>query len=184
MVAKETLMPWYRLRELVALLLLNLSVLVPATACQVSPMASPLESDILPTSLPEDAMSSFGNSPLAEPGDFAVPTPADDAAVVWGQIVDEQTGFAPPECSIALGRLMEMDSGVPVVSLHRDDAPVATPSTEGWFAIADVPPGEYGMVLVTPDVSFLLDNGKGGSLMLDLEAGDAVSLGQILVSMP
>lgn len=138
---------------------------------EVSPLTSPLSTE---------------ESPLPTPTEdsFDVPTPATDSAVVWGQVVDQVTGQAPLDSTVFLGKLTSMDTGTPIVSLHRTDAPGAMLTGDGRFVIADVPPGEYGVVLFTPDISFLVDDGEGGSLLVEVEPGQTLDLGRIEVSIP
>lgn len=163
-------------------LLVLAGILLPG--CKDSPLVSPLESPVSPLPPATTSQLSVGESPLVEPEPFVVPTPSADTAIVWGQIVDDKTGLAPFEGAVALGGVLSMDSGVPVVSLHRNEAPRAKPTTDGWFAISDVTPGEYGVVFYTPDISFLLDDGAGHSLMIELEPGEIVDLGRIEITLP
>jgi len=167
----------------VFLLLLALSaVSFCLSGCTEAPMptASVLPTVVSPVGEPVDPPAPGPSEELF----YVLPTPSTEAGVVWGSIVDQQTGEAPAEGAVYLGVLKEMDSGLPIVSLHRDTAPSAVPGTDGQFVLPEVAPGSYGVVLFTPDISFLIDDGDGGSLLVDVVAGETVGLGEIVVTLP
>lgn len=116
---------------------------------------------------------------------WTVPTPAPGKAVVSGQIVDRQTQLPPPETTMFLGSVDSLNTGQPIVSMDPGKSPFAGLTLDGHFVFAEVVPGEYGLVLHTPDLSFLIDNPKDGkSMILKLEAGQSLDLGKIELTMP
>jgi hypothetical protein len=155
--------------------LILLGVLGLISGCQPSPSVSPLESPMR-----AEQLESPGETLEA----LEVPTPVSGTGVVWGRVVEQTSGLAPLESTIFLGGLTYMDTGIPIVALHQDEAPYAIPSTDGWFVISDVPPGEYGVIMLTPDVSFLMDDNDGGSLLIEVEADEILDLGEITVIVP
>ncbi len=136
----------------------------------LSPLESPSQS-VMPT------------SPVATP--FVVPIPSEGLSVITGVFVDSQTRHAPIEGVLYLGEVLSLDSGQPVVSLDQQTAFFAIPTESGEFVFKDVTPGKYGLILVTPDYSFLVDDPKGGgSLMLTVEAGETLNLGRLEIPTP
>lgn len=140
--------------------------------------------NIAPTSQssPLSVLESPISTPLIET--FALPKPAPGLGVVYGKVVDSQTNQAPAEGLIYLGKVESMDNGSPLVALDRQKAPRGIPITDGRFAIADVPPGEYGVILFTPDISFLLDDALGKSLFVTVTENQTFDLGEIRVAVP
>lgn len=147
----------------------------PTPSSTLSPVVSPLTSPLVTES---------GEAPVQVVEPFVVPMPGADMSVVTGQIVDQLTGKAPLEGVVYLGKLTSMDTGAPIVSLHKNEDPRAIPNPDGFFAITDVPPGEYGVILLTPDISFLLDKDNGDSLLIEIKAGETLDVGKLWVTMP
>lgn len=115
----------------------------------------------------------------------ALPSPSSGVATVGGIILDNDTMRPPVEGVIYLASVKEMDNGDPVVVLDKDIDPFAIPMDNGQFMFSEVHPNEYGLILYTPDVSFLIDDPKTGeSLMLDILPDQILDLGTIEVSMP
>jgi len=124
------------------------------------------------------------STPTVEvPMSFPIPSPG--LAVVGGKIVEIRSQKAPPESTLYLGEIRSLDSGQPVVRLERATAPYAIPAQNGGFLFQDVRPGRYGLVLYTPEFSFLVDDPDGtGSLIFDVLPDQVLDLGQIEVSLP
>ncbi|MBN1876810.1 MAG: DUF2012 domain-containing protein [Anaerolineae bacterium] len=116
---------------------------------------------------------------------FVLPLPSEGLSVIGGVFVDLQTQRAPLEGVLYLGEMLSLDTGLPVVSLDQKTAFYAIPAENGEFVFQDVPPGSYGLILVSPDYSFLIDDPKGeGSLLLIVEAGETLNLGRLEVLTP
>jgi hypothetical protein len=146
-----------------------------------SPPAYPPPTEALPgyPAPPESPPSS------AAPSTLEIPTPSPGKGVVIGEVVDSQTQQAPFEVILYLGGMIQMDNGIPVVRLDRETAPFAIPVQDGRFAIADVEPGEYGVIVFSPDGSFMADNPDGsGSLVVKVTPGETVDVGRIVVTIP
>lgn len=137
-----------------------------------------------PDPVPLPTVQSASDTPAVQPG-VALPSPGPGFAVVWGMIVEAETQRAPLESVVYLGEVVRLDNGTPVVRLERKSAPFATPSAEGWFIFGDVQPGEYGLVVYTPDFSFLVDNPRDAeSLIFTVHSEEVLDLGTIEVVMP
>lgn len=141
------------------------------------------------------AINTLGPSPLAAnvsvlstptiETPMSFPTPSPGLAVVGGKIVEVLSQEAPPESTLYLGEILTLDSGRPVVRLERGTAPYAIPAPSGEFLFQDVRPGQYGLVLYTPEFSFLVDDPDGaGSLIFDVLPDQVLDLGQIEVTLP
>jgi hypothetical protein len=144
----------------------------PTISPIVSPLGSPLENTLPTSDNVDDSPPSF-------------PSPSAGLAVISGRIIDLATNNRPDESVIYLGDVQQLDTGKPVVSLNQKQDQYAIPAENGWFAFSEVPPGDYGVILFTPDVSFLLDDPDGsGSLIIDVEADEELKLGTIKVSIP
>jgi hypothetical protein len=116
---------------------------------------------------------------------FVLPTPSAGLSVIGGVFVDLQTQRAPLEGVLYLGNVLSLDTGLPVVSLDQSTAFYAIPAESGEFVFQDVTPGTYGLILVSPDYSFLVDDPEGeGSLMFTVEADETLNLGQLEVLTP
>lgn len=127
-------------------------------------------------------------SPLPAPpieSPLALPSPTSGVSVIGGVVVDVQTQRAPLEGIVYLAKVVSLDTGQPVVRLDRHGAPSAVPTEKGEFIFPEVEPGDYGVVLWTPDVSFLLENPRDGkSLILTVGPDEILDLGRIEVPMP
>lgn len=149
----------------------------PSPAATVSPLlgTSPLSSVLNAPSL---AAPSPGTPPEQ-------PTPVPGQAVVVGRIVDSRTGSAPLEGVVYLGSVLTMDNGKPVVRLDQREDVFAIPHPDGHFVFPEVTPGEYGLVLLMPEISFLVEDVLGGSNdLVTVKPDEVLDLGEIRVSMP
>jgi len=113
------------------------------------------------------------------------PTPEPAMAVVSGIILDDRTEAAPPEAALFLGRIVTTDTGMRVVRLEQAEDPYAVPEADGRFLFPTVEPGEYGLILVHPDISFVVDDpDTGHSLIFTVEPGQSLDLGTIVITLP
>jgi len=128
----------------------------------------------------ESAVATPAQSPSV-----AAPSPVPGMAVVVGEIIDVQTQQAPLEGTLYLGSIVSLDNGKPVVRLDRETAPSAVPTQGGRFSFQEIEPGRYGLVLYTPEISFLIDDPESGkSLTFTVKPDQILDLGKIEVSMP
>jgi hypothetical protein len=154
--------------------------LVSFSGCKSEPTISPLVSSL--DSPIEDALPSPDDTDDTPP---ALPSPSTGLAVISGRVIDLATNKRPSECIIYLGDVQHLDTGKPVVSLDQKEDLYAIPAENGWFIFSEVPPGDYGVILFNPDVSFLLEApDNSGSLIIEVEPGQVLRLGTIKVSMP
>ena len=109
---------------------------------------------------------------------LTLPQPETGMATLGGVVIDEQTRQAPPESLLFLGEVVYTDTGMPIISVDRQNDPVIVLQPNGTFVFENVMPGEYGIVFFTPDYSFLLENAESGeSLMITLESDQVLDIG-------
>lgn len=137
-----------------------------------------------PTVFAPGAAQSPSSTPAMDPA-LILPSPSSGLAVVGGIIVDVHTSRAPSESVLYLGEIVRLDSGQPLVRLDRATAPCAIPDEDGAFVFERLDAGEYGLVLYTPDLSFLVDSpDTGKSVIFTVGPSELLYLGQIEVPMP
>ncbi len=110
--------------------------------------------------------------------------PSETGATVGGIVVDAKSQEAPPESIIYLGRMQYTEKGFPVVSLNRQEAPFVILPQNGGFIFENVEPGEYSLVFVTPDYSFLVADQDEVTIVFTVAEGDVLDLGTMLVQTP
>jgi hypothetical protein len=110
--------------------------------------------------------------------------PSEIGATIGGVILDRVTRQGPLESLIYLGQVQYTETGFPVVSLNRQEAPVTILSRNGVFIFEDIEPGEYAVILFTPDYSLLVEYEDGISVTFTAADGDVIDLGTIIVDIP
>ena len=126
---------------------------------------------------------------LAEPPDPErnLPAASGDTAVIGGVLIREVTesGFVPiTPRSLSLGEVILSDDGQPAFIRQREDAPEAELFPTGVFVFNNIPPGDYGIIIDLGFAQFPLTDEAGEELIVSLEGGEALDLGQIFVSIP
>lgn len=138
--------------------------------------ASPLE-----TASPEK--TSLPTSPLATPdSSLEVPTPSPGLAVVTGRLVAVSPAASPFLAGdIYLAPVIQSEGATPMpfIRLEPDEDPKATLRTEEEeFAIVNVAPGEYGLIVHTPVSDYLvMDNGE--PLIVEVKEDEIINLGDV-----
>ncbi len=153
---------------------------------------SPLSQPDSPLSQPDSPLAQ-PNSPLAVPNPrvLEIPEPDEESGIVYGRLIAETPGarsllssiiyLAPVEPTI-----VTTESGdeieVKFIGLVPDRDPQADlTNDQGEFAILNVPPGEYGIVLWTPVDSYIVPDEETSFLYLTVEAGEALDLGDVVI---
>jgi hypothetical protein len=109
-----------------------------------------------------------------------LPAPESGYGTIGGVIVNEGTNQPPPESLLYIAPLLYTDQGLPIVSLDRQNDPVAVLPPQGLFVFENIEPGEYSLVFFTPDYSFLIeDQSSGDSLILTVSPNQVIDLGLI-----
>ncbi len=117
-----------------------------------------------------------------QPFVFTVPTPTSQTGVVKGQTLD--TTGKPYIGAIYVGRAIYSTQATaePIISFSDQD-PMATqdPAT-GNFAIGQVAPGKYALVLWTPVAKTVVTDPKtGANLIFEVTAGQTTDLGVVTI---
>jgi hypothetical protein len=131
---------------------------------------------------PEQDPTPVGRDP--EP----VPTPAEDTAVVHGQLYDSATDEPLYNgVTVYLAEVIPTDNpDMDAVSLDRATDPNIVPDREGGFAFADVAPGRYSLVVQGPLNQYVARyaDGEQDDVIVTVEAGEAVDLGKLYAGFP
>jgi hypothetical protein len=125
-------------------------------------------------------------SPTATPGPetgLQVPTPSPGLGVVTGNIVavsPAARAFLAGDIYLAPIIHTEGETPMPFIRLKPDKDPKATlRNEENEFAVVDVPPGEYGLIIHTPVNDYVVPEGEGKALIIEVKADETLDLGVI-----
>jgi hypothetical protein len=110
--------------------------------------------------------------------------PSEVGATVGGIVVNRITEQAPLESLIYLGRLQFTETGLPVVSLNRQQAPVIILPRNGAFIFENLEPGSYAPIVFTPEYSTLIEDENGINVTFTVTDGDVIDLGTMIVDIP
>jgi hypothetical protein len=126
------------------------------------------------------------NVTIIPPTPFTVPEPGSDTGVVTGILVDVETGEPMAFQSVYLGFKIFLTPG-PGYSygLQETTSPHSLTTPDGEFAIADVPPGEYIVMIFTPfGASVIMQPNSDRELEVVVVAGEVVDLGSLEALQP
>ena len=115
------------------------------------------------------------------------PTPQPDSGVVSGVLIREVTeqGFIPlTPRGLYLARILQNDSGEQALMRRGDDAPQAQLLPTGIFIFDNVPPETYGIIIDVGFAQFPLEEADGTQIILAVEPGQSIDLGQVFVELP
>jgi hypothetical protein len=115
------------------------------------------------------------------PESIAVPQPAQGAGVVTGKLVNDGEVYLAP--ILILGGLVYASDPQypPLVEYSVETSPKAIQDQTGKFVFQDVPPGEYAMVIWTPEAQTLVTDSSGEYVAVTVEADKVTDLGELLV---
>ncbi|MBU6361513.1 MAG: hypothetical protein WCL57_15490 [Chloroflexota bacterium] len=140
---------------------------------------------------PQSGASSALTSPLNSPpsnGSKGVPTPAPARAAVAGRIIpNPPTTYSLEGVTIFFGTRLPLTPGPDfLINMSPQTSPKAVLDKDGFFAIADLPPGEYAMVLWSPHNSVMIGEKQDPDKIMSLKvsAGQQLDLGAIISKMP
>ncbi len=151
----------------------------PLAAPNTSPLAQPNQSP-----LAQPPASPLG-TPTAVP---QVETEPGTGAVTGVLLVQTDEGIKPVSgMIIAVANVLtntELTNDAEAAAAFRymqQDSPQTNTDEDGFFAIRDVPPGRYGLVLDLVMSSYILRQpGAGGDLVIAVEADEQVDLGTLV----
>lgn len=181
-----------------------LSAILAACSSSAEPTATPLSQQTTPSQSSSDGYpGSIAAYPASGPS-YPVPTreglvteppnpvvelPGASAttAVIGGTLIQEITGqgFIPLNpYQFILGELIYNDQGEPVLLNYSDESLRAETFDTGIFIFRNVPPGTYGLILNLAVAEFPIRDDAGQELLITVEAGDVIDLGQFFVDLP
>lgn len=191
------------------LTILSLSLLIFTYCANNRPAGPPSASDLTTTdreesaSTPEDTTFNSPISPLDTPPvaskvtptpipfemlpTIEVPRPVNDAGIVYGRVINFQ-GYPVAQTTVRLGSVIWIEDQVGkkgLVTSDRYRAPQAETDQWGNFAIKDISPAEYGIVVDNPlkeDPVFIVDPSGDKLKIIDVKAGQVINLETIKVT--
>ncbi len=86
--------------------------------------------------------------------------------------------------TVYLARVLYAEDGTPIMAVVGDSAPVAVTDEQGRFLFTEVPSNTYGLAVATPLGSFLIQKKDGGDLLITVEAGAVLDVGEIRTDLP
>jgi hypothetical protein len=94
-------------------------------------------------------------------------------------------GYVPVQPrQVILGRIIENDVGEQALISVAENAQRAQLFATGIFLFNQVPPGSYAVVIDLGFTQFPLLDENGQQILLEIEGGTTIDLGQILVELP
>ena len=134
-------------------------------------------SPISPQNAPAIAQST------ATPVPLEIPTPSPGTSTVHGLIkstTPETRAVLAGDIYLAAIIYTDGQHRLPFMSLDPNNDPKATLRNEAnEFAIVNVPPGEYGIIVHTPISDYIVPDGEGGFRTLELQENTVIDLGLI-----
>jgi len=154
----------------------------PTVAAVEAAAESPLAAPDSPLAAPDSPLTLPNTSPLATPV-AQMETAPGTGAVTGVLLVRTEQGEAPvPNMIVALGAVLTNDNGQPAaVRYNAQESPQTNTDESGFFAIPDVPPGDYSLILDLVITSYILRKpGSEEDLFITVEADRQVDLGQLV----
>ena len=130
--------------------------------------------------LPKPDESPIASSPLPTPSSAGL-------AVVGGRIMRVVGNHSEPMVGtkILLASVLRSEDGAPIMAgASEETSPMAITLENGVFIFADIPPGTYGIAVVTPIGSFLIRDKMGNDFLFTVQPGAVLDLGEIHTTLP
>lgn len=116
-----------------------------------------------------------------------IPAPAENTGSIGGVLIREISGagFSPvvPK-ALYLGQILKDSEGRQALIAQGDDSPSAQLFPTGVFLFNNITPGTYALVIDIGVSQFPVTGEDGSQLLIDVEPGKALDLGQIIVELP
>ena len=156
---------------------------VEAVSQDATPYPAPtLYSSPTPVSYPDPQATLPGYTPPP----FVVPAPSEGKGVVVGQMIDANTGDPMAYVYVYLGKRIALTPGPGYTyGLQEKSSPHTQTNDQGQFAIGDVEPGSYLVMIFTPrSVSVVMQPNSDKELEVNVAAGDTLELGELQAVPP
>jgi hypothetical protein len=139
---------------------------------------------------PQTYPAPAGDVPLPTP--FTIPEPGANTGVVTGRVLDVDSGGALGNLEVYLGykNYLTPEPGAPAgaaytYEIQRNSSPHIFADEQGRFALGEVPPGEYILIVFTPNsISVAFEQNSDMELAVIVEAGKVLDLGDVPVTNP
>jgi hypothetical protein len=128
-----------------------------------------------------------GLSSVPPDPDRDLPQAKSESGVVGGVLIREvvDQGFLPLQpLELTLGEVIASDSGVQAYIRASSSSPKAELYPTGIFIFQSVPPNTYGLIVNVGYSQFPVLSPDGEQLLITVEAGQSIDLGQIIVELP
>jgi hypothetical protein len=112
---------------------------------------------------------------------YVEPTPGSDTGVIIGRLVDLMTEAPLPFLSVYAGTIIPFAKGEGFsVGVQEKSSPHTMSDIEGRFALGNVPPGTYVLLVWTPFSSYMITQPGSKDLMeITVEAGKTLDIGVV-----
>lgn len=148
------------------------------------PIATADERVGYPQSTPSIILSAVPDLP--DPA-ITIPVPQANVASIGGVLIRELTdnGFIPltPD-NLYLADILLTDSGEPAYIRANSQSPRAQLLPTGIFLFTNVPPGTYGLFVDVTYTEFPVLDEQEQPMLITVEAGDMLDLGQVITILP
>lgn len=126
------------------------------------------------------AANTSANLPTRTP----LPQPSGNAGTVTGRIMQSSTGAPLEGPAVYLGDLSPMTPGPDyLITMQQNSSPHAPIDRDGYFAVTNVKPGTYGLVIWSPIRSTIVaDPAKNlKELLVTVKPGEITDTGELVV---
>lgn len=116
-----------------------------------------------------------------------LPAAEPDTGVIGGVLVWEvsENGFSPlTPVAFRLAEVVRDENNDPMMLRDSELSPQAQIFPTGVFVFQAVPPGTYGLVVDVGYAKFPITDDSGEPRLIDVEAGEALDLGQVITTLP
>lgn len=116
-----------------------------------------------------------------------LPQTRQDKGIIGGLLVEDinDEGFVPfSPYELILAEIINDSSGNPGLMGFDEDSPRAQIFPTGIFIFDEVTPGRYGFVVNLAIATFPLANADGNEIIVTVDPGSVIDLGQIIVEPP
>lgn len=163
-------------------IVLVLSIIPLIVGCDSS-TATPAPTSTSSSSPIEKPESTVAESPVSTPeasvpSASPIPTPKEGTGSVVGCLVDRETGETIRGVAVYLADVGDL------IMIQQDSSPHVMPDPEGCFALLNVKPKTYAMVLWTPHSSRVVEIPEGSTYTLVVKPSEINDLGDLRVKRP
>lgn len=166
------------------LCIIGLFILI-AGGCRAQPHPTCTPSP-LPTAPSSPLIAPVAEPSSPPPGPTPISTPVPTRGAITGQLIGRESGRPAGGAIVYLGNIsyLQPDS-IPVITMRQRASPHTMADESGYFALLDLEPGTYALILWTPMNSSVIDDPETGeTLLVTVEAGVITELGKITVILP